>query len=117
MPALVITDSQAVEQVARIVPDTISLTTFSTLYARYKGDFSTLLAGTAFIDHLKDGDNVLIGEACSHHVVSDDIGRVKLPTWLKNIRGKISPLILLQDMIFLKICKNTAWLFIAVHAC
>ncbi|MFA7164961.1 MAG: [FeFe] hydrogenase H-cluster maturation GTPase HydF [Desulfoplanes sp.] len=88
IPALVITDSQAVEQVARIVPDAIPLTTFSTLYARYKGDFPTLLAGTASIDHLKDGDTVLIGEACSHHVVSDDIGRVKLPAWLKKYTGK-----------------------------
>ena len=87
-PALVITDSQAVKQVARDVPEEIPLTTFSTLYARYKGDFPALLAGTASIDLLKDGEKVLIGEACSHHVVSDDIGRVKLPAWLKKYTGK-----------------------------
>jgi len=87
-PALVVTDSQAIKRVARDVEPGIPLTTFSTLYARYKGDFPTLLAGTAAIDSLQDGDRVLMGEACSHHVVSDDIGRVKLPAWLKQHTGK-----------------------------
>ena len=87
-PALVVTDSQAVQQVAHDVPNNVPLTTFSTLYARYKGDFSTLLAGVAAIDSLNNGDRILIGEACSHHVVSDDIGRVKLPAWLKKHSDK-----------------------------
>lgn len=87
-PALVVTDSQAIKQVAKDVPGNIPLTTFSTLYARFKGDFTTLLEGGDAIDSLKDGSRILIGEACSHHVVSDDIGKVKLPAWLKKYTGK-----------------------------
>lgn len=87
-PALVVTDSQAVQQVAHDVPADVPLTTFSTLYARYKGDFQTLLTGAAAIDSLSDGNQILIGEACSHHVVADDIGRVKLPAWLKKYTQK-----------------------------
>lgn len=87
-PALVVTDSQAIKQVAQDVPHDVPLTTFSTLYARFKGDFPTLLSGGAAIDSLKDGSRILIGEACSHHVVSDDIGKVKLPAWLKKYTEK-----------------------------
>lgn len=87
-PALVVTDSQAVKLVTHDVPDDIPLTTFSTLYARYKGDFPTLLSGVSAIDSLNDGDRILVGEACSHHVVSDDIGRVKLPAWLRTYTDK-----------------------------
>lgn len=87
-PALVITDSQAVKEVAAAVPEDISLTTFSTLFARHKGDFETQLAGAAAIDTLKDGDKVLIAEGCSHHITCDDIGRVKIPNWLLQYTGK-----------------------------
>ena len=87
-PALVVTDSQAVQQVSQIVPNNVPLTTFSTLYARYKGDFPTMLSGVKAIDSLKDGSRILVGEACSHHVVSDDIGKVKLPAWLKKYTDK-----------------------------
>lgn len=87
-PALVITDSQVVMSVAGDVPDDIPLTTFSTLFARYKGDLASLVQGATTIDELKDGDTVLMGEACSHHAVADDIGRVKIPRWLTQYTGK-----------------------------
>ncbi|WP_419785325.1 [FeFe] hydrogenase H-cluster maturation GTPase HydF [Pseudodesulfovibrio sp.] len=87
-PALVVTDSQVVLSVAGDVPDDIPMTTFSTLFARYKGDLNRLVAGASAIDALKDGDTVLIGEACSHHDVADDIGRVKIPRWMIQYTGK-----------------------------
>lgn len=87
-PALVVTDSQVVMSVAGDVPDDIPLTTFSTLFARYKGNLDRLVAGASAIDSLKDGDTVLIGEACSHHDVADDIGRVKIPRWMTQYTGK-----------------------------
>nr|WP_321512794.1 [FeFe] hydrogenase H-cluster maturation GTPase HydF [uncultured Pseudodesulfovibrio sp.] len=87
-PALVITDSQVVHSVAGDVPEDIPLTTFSTLFARYKGDLSKLVEGAQSIDTLEDGDTILIGEACSHHPVADDIGRVKIPRWIKQYTGK-----------------------------
>ncbi|WP_319466403.1 [FeFe] hydrogenase H-cluster maturation GTPase HydF [uncultured Pseudodesulfovibrio sp.] len=87
-PALVITDSQVVMSVAGDVPDDIPLTTFSTLFARYKGDLEKLVEGAKAIDSLEDGDTVLMGEACSHHSVADDIGRVKIPRWLTQYTGK-----------------------------
>jgi [FeFe] hydrogenase H-cluster maturation GTPase HydF len=87
-PALVITDSQVVMSVAGDVPDDIPLTTFSTLFARYKGDLASLVKGAEAIDELEDGDIILMGEACSHHAVADDIGRVKIPRWLTQYTGK-----------------------------
>lgn len=87
-PALVVTDSQVVLKVAGDVPDEVPLTTFSTLFARHKGDLAELAAGAAAIDALRDGDRVLIAEACSHHPVADDIGRVKIPRWLCQYTGR-----------------------------
>lgn len=87
-PALVVTDSQVILKVAGDVPDAVPLTTFSTLFARYKGDLPTLVAGAAAIDKLRDGDAVLMAEACSHHVQADDIGRVKLPRWISQYTGR-----------------------------
>lgn len=87
-PKLVITDSQAIEQVNRETPQGVELTTFSILFARYKGDLDILRSGIEQIDKLKDGDKVLIAEACSHHVQKDDIGRVKLPKWLRDYTQK-----------------------------
>ncbi len=87
-PALVITDSQAITSVAGDVPDGIPLTTFSTLFARYKGDLGELAAGAVRMDSLQDGDRVLICESCSHHPVADDIGRVKLPRWMRQYTGR-----------------------------
>ncbi|MBN2141585.1 MAG: [FeFe] hydrogenase H-cluster maturation GTPase HydF [Desulfovibrionaceae bacterium] len=87
-PALVVTDSQVVLKVAGDVPDAVPMTTFSILFARYKGDLPKLAAGAAAIDDLADGDRVLIAEACSHHPVADDIGRVKIPRWFSQYTGK-----------------------------
>ena len=87
-PALVITDSQAFQTVAKIVPDNVLLTSFSILFARYKGNLDMLVKGAKFIDSLTDGDTILISEGCTHHRQCDDIGTVKLPAWLKNFTGK-----------------------------
>ena len=87
-PALVVTDSQVILKVSGDVPDEVPLTTFSTLFARYKGDLPTLAAGASAIDKLRDGDTVLMAEACSHHVQADDIGRVKLPRWISQYTGR-----------------------------
>ncbi len=87
-PALIISDSQVIMKVAPLVPEDIKLTTFSILFARNKGDLATFVNGAKAIDNLKDGDKVLIAEACSHHIQSDDIGKVKIPNWLKKYTGK-----------------------------
>lgn len=87
-PDLVITDSQVVLKVAGDVSVDVPLTTFSILFARYKGELSILLEGARKIDTLKDGDKILIAESCSHHVQCDDIGRVKIPRWLNQYSGK-----------------------------
>ncbi|MBV7316915.1 [FeFe] hydrogenase H-cluster maturation GTPase HydF [Shewanella sp. NIFS-20-20] len=87
-PALVITDAQAIKQVADIVPESIALTTFSTLFSRAKGDLAPLVAGADALDNLRDGDKVLIAEACSHNVQADDIGRHKLPQLIRQYSGK-----------------------------
>lgn len=87
-PSLVITDSQVVKKVAAIVPDDINLTTFSILFARNKGDLPIMVQGAKQIDNLHDGDKILIAEACSHHAMSDDIGKVKIPNWIKQYTGK-----------------------------
>ncbi len=85
---LVITDSQVVHKVASETPVNVPFTTFSILFARYKGELEILLAGIDQIDKLQDGDRILIAEACSHHVESDDIGRIKIPQWLDKYTGK-----------------------------
>ena len=87
-PDLVVTDSQAFEQVAAAVPTTIPLTSFSVLFARLKGDLATLAAGAAVVDQLQDGDRILVAEACTHHRQDDDIGTVKIPRWLRAKTGK-----------------------------
>lgn len=87
-PALVITDSQAFEEVAAIVPQEIPLTSFSILMARYKGFLRLAIEGAAAIDGLRDGDRVLIAEGCTHHRQCDDIGTVKIPRFLKKYTEK-----------------------------
>lgn len=87
-PALVITDSQAFEEVARVVPQEIPLTSFSILMARYKGFLQLAIEGASRIDGLRDGDHVLIAEGCTHHRQCDDIGTVKIPRFLKKYTGK-----------------------------
>lgn len=87
-PALVITDSQAFARVSQLVPPEIPLTSFSILFARAKGDLAELAAGARAIAALRDGDRVLIAEACTHHRQEDDIGKVKIPRWLLQKTGK-----------------------------
>lgn len=87
-PVLVITDSQAFEEVAAIVPEDIPLTSFSILMARYKGFLKLAAEGVKAIDSLRDGDRVLIAEGCTHHRQCDDIGTVKIPRFLKKYTGK-----------------------------
>jgi [FeFe] hydrogenase H-cluster maturation GTPase HydF len=86
-PRLVITDSQAFLKAEADTPPDVLLTSFSILFARYKGDLETLAAGAVAIAQLQPGDRVLMAEACTHHRVEDDIGRVKLPRWLRQSAG------------------------------
>lgn len=87
-PALAITDSQVFKKADASIPDEIPLTSFSTVLARYKGDFENYLLGTPRLSELDNGDKVLILESCTHQVSCDDIGRVKIPRWLSNFTGK-----------------------------
>lgn len=87
-PKLVVTDSQAFGKVKQIVPESVRLTSFSILFARYKGILKTAVEGAAALSHLKDGDLVLISEGCTHHRQCEDIGTVKLPGWVKEFTGK-----------------------------
>ncbi len=86
-PALVITDSQAFAKVSADTPPSIPLTSFSILFARQKADLAEMVRGAKRIDRLKPGEKVLIVEGCTHHLQSDDIGRVKIPRWINQITG------------------------------
>ena len=86
-PALVITDSQEFLKVDADTPCDIPLTSFSILFARQKGDLDAYVKGLDAIDHLHDGDRILVAELCSHHPIGEDIGRVKIPRWLRNYSG------------------------------
>ncbi len=86
-PALVVTDSQAFLKVAADTPPEVPLTSFSILFARFKGDLVELVRGATAIDCLRPGDRVLVAEACSHHPIGEDIGRVKIPRWLTQYVG------------------------------
>lgn len=87
-PRLVITDSQAFECVKQMVPEDILLTSFSILFARYKGVLAGAVQGAAALDRLKEGDRILISEGCTHHRQCEDIGTVKLPGWIEKHTGK-----------------------------
>ena len=87
-PKLVITDSQVFKKVAAETPADILLTSFSILFARYKGNLQTSVQGVTALESLEDGDKILIGEGCTHHRQCDDIGTVKLPRWIKEYTGK-----------------------------
>ena len=87
-PKMVITDSQAFAQVAKDTPNDVLLTSFSILMARYKGNLEQAVRGVTALDHLKDGDTVLISEGCTHHRQCDDIGTVKIPRWIREYTGK-----------------------------
>jgi [FeFe] hydrogenase H-cluster maturation GTPase HydF len=86
-PALVVTDSQAFLKVAGDTPPEVSMTSFSILFARQKGDLAQFVEGAIAIDRLRPGDRVLVAEACTHHPIGDDIGRVKIPRWLQQYVG------------------------------
>lgn len=86
-PALVVTDSQAFLKVAADTPAHVPMTSFSILFARAKGDLVEFVRGAAAIDHLKPNARVLVCEACAHHPIGDDIGRVKIPRWLRQYAG------------------------------
>jgi [FeFe] hydrogenase H-cluster maturation GTPase HydF len=87
-PDLVICDSQVVDRMVAETPKNVRCTTFSILLARMKGDLPEMVKAARTIDDLKDGDRILIGEACTHHALEDDIGRKKIPRWLKEKTGK-----------------------------
>ena len=87
-PKYVITDSQAFGKVSKIVPDDVCLTSFSILFARHKGNLSSLIKGAYTIDKIEDGDVVLISEGCTHHRQCGDIGTVKLPKFIGEYTGK-----------------------------
>ena len=86
-PSLVITDSQVFKKVSEIVPDDIRLTSFSILFARYRGGLAKMLEDADMLSKLKDGDRVLISEGCTHHRQCEDIGTVKLPRWIREYSG------------------------------
>jgi [FeFe] hydrogenase H-cluster maturation GTPase HydF len=86
-PDIVVTDSQAFLKVAGDTPSDVKLTSFSILFARFKGDLVEMVRGATSIEQLKPGDRVLVAESCSHHPIGDDIGRVKIPRWLTQYVG------------------------------
>ena len=88
LPKLVVTDSQVFEEVSRIVPPWVSLTSFSILFARFKGDLDAFVNGAQVLSLLPSNANILIAESCTHHPVEDDIARVKIPNMLKEKTGK-----------------------------
>ncbi|GHT40052.1 hypothetical protein AGMMS49921_00730 [Endomicrobiia bacterium] len=88
-PVIVITDSQTIKRVAAKTPLNIKLTTFSIIYAADKSDIVEMTKGASVLHNIKDGDNILISEACTHHATADDIGKVKLPKWIREYSKKI----------------------------
>jgi [FeFe] hydrogenase H-cluster maturation GTPase HydF len=86
-PDLVVCDSQVVLKMTADTPDDVACTTFSILFSRFRGDLQEAVRGVSVIDSLRTGDKVLIAEACSHHALEDDIGRVKIPRWLRQYTG------------------------------
>ena len=87
-PKMVITDSQVFKKVSAVTPNDILLTSFSILFARYKGNLKILVNGASALDSLKNGDRILISEGCTHHRQCDDIGTVKLPNWIRSYTKK-----------------------------
>ena len=87
-PRLVVTDSQAFARVSRDTPEDITLTSFSILFARYKGELETQLKGVSSLSSIEDGDRILISEGCTHHRQCGDIGTRKIPDWIRNYTGK-----------------------------
>lgn len=87
-PRMVVTDSQAFARVSKDTPEDITLTSFSILFARYKGDLESSVRGVAALETIEDGDKILIAEGCTHHRQCDDIGTFKIPNWIRQYTGK-----------------------------
>ena len=87
-PKMVVTDSQAFARVSKDVPENITLTSFSILFSRYKGELETQLEGVAALSSIQDDDRILIAEGCTHHRQCGDIGTCKIPNWIRNYTGK-----------------------------
>ena len=105
-PRLVVTDSQAFEQVARDTPDDVLLTSFSILFARHKGELNRLMEGVEALRSLKEGDHILIAEGCTHHRQCNDIGTVKIPKMLKEYTGKNFEFEFSSGTRFPRICRS-----------
>ena len=88
LPRLVVTDSQAFARVSGDTPEDITLTSFSILFSRYKGELEAQLQGVSALSSIKDGDRILIAEGCTHHRQCDDIGTYKIPKWIREYTGK-----------------------------
>jgi [FeFe] hydrogenase H-cluster maturation GTPase HydF len=86
-PELVITDSQVIDFVSKVIPEKVNLTTFSILFARYRGELTPFIEGLKALENLQETDAVLVAEACSHHAMGDDIGLVKIPKWVSEYLG------------------------------
>jgi len=86
-PALVVTDSQAFLRVAGDTPGEVPMTSFSILFARWKGDLGEFVRGVRTVDKLKPGNRILVLESCAHHPIGEDIGRVKIPRWVRQYTG------------------------------
>ena len=116
-PKLVVTDSQAFLKVAADTPADVPLTGFSVLMARFKGDLTAQVEGALAIERLRSGDRVLIAEACTHHPIGEDIGRVKIPRWLTQYSGVKLEFETVQGRDFPEDLMATSWWCIAGHAC
>ncbi len=112
LPALVVTDSQIFDEVNRIIPHDIPLTSFSLLMAKIKGDIKKLVRSAKAIDELDDGDRVLILESCAHHALNDDIARVKIPALLKKYTGKK---LVIDNVSGQNVCLDISQYKLAVH--
>jgi [FeFe] hydrogenase H-cluster maturation GTPase HydF len=114
-PGLVITDSQAFAQVATDTPPEVPMTSFSILFARLKGDLATQAEGAAAVEGLRPGDRILVAEACSHHPIEDDIGRVKIPRWLEEYVGGSLEFTTVQGHDFLDDPEELAQYKLVIH--
>ena len=116
-PRLVITDSQAFAQVSKDTPPEIPLTSFSILFARYKGNLALAVQGARAIETIRDGSRILISEGCTHHRQCDDIGTVKLPRWIRKHTGCEPEFVFTSGTEFPRIFLLIKWSSIAaVHA-
>ena len=114
-PKLVVTDSQAFLKVAADTPLDVPLTSFSILMARFKGDLAAQVEGTLAVEKLRSGDRVLIAEACTHHPIGEDIGRVKIPRWLTQYTGVKLDFVPMQGRDFPPDLKDLASYKLVIH--